>query len=149
VRSPVCWRGNSSPGETFQIRSRAEGTTLAPENGDVSRVICVEREKGFLQRICMIWIDGIPRLGARQDDCLHTITVLNSYGHCLTPLKIEVARFRLPKESLSNLERSLQALSLAYGAVTRRVVSDAHDRQMTKGHLMQRNMNAKLLSTQY
>jgi len=56
--------GNAADGKAFQVRSGAERAALTPEDGNVRRLVAVESDKRFIQRLRMFGIDGVARLGA-------------------------------------------------------------------------------------
>src|SRR5208283_5724144 len=64
-----------------QVRSGAERAALAPEDGNVHRLVAVESDKRFIQRLRMCGIDGVARLGARMNDREHAITALDANRH--------------------------------------------------------------------
>jgi hypothetical protein len=64
-----------------EIRPSAERASFTPEDSHVRHFIPVESHKGPIHRLSMFGIDGVAHLGARNNDCQHTIGALDANRH--------------------------------------------------------------------
>ena len=67
--------------KAVQIRSGTEGAAVTPQEGHVRTFVGVKGDKGIIERISMIGIDGVTHLGARKNDRQDPVAALNANRH--------------------------------------------------------------------